>query len=130
MENKELKYLFSAKGIILAVLALIAATAGVLFSVNASNAYKDVKTYGNSVISKSTSTEDDDNSSPVMSYKELSYAYKSLNATCVEWTDVGETAEGTENGLSFISKDTLQYCLYDSDCCARCGGGSTLSDFN
>ena len=130
MENKELKYLFSAKGIILAVLALIAATAGVLFSVNASNAYKDVKTYGNSVISKSTSTEDDDNSSPVMSYKELSYAYKSLNATCVEWTDVGETAEGTENGLYFISKDNLQYCIYDSDCSALCGGGYTLSDFN
>ena len=130
MENKELKYLFSAKGIILSVLALIAATAGVLFSVNASNAYKNVKTYGNPVISKSASNAEDDNVSPVMSYKELSYAYRSLNTTCVEWTDIGETEEGVKSGLYFISKDNLRYCIYNSDSASLCEGEYTLSDFD
>ena len=129
-ENRELKYLFSAKGIILSVIALIAAVAGVLFCVNVSRTYGSVKSHGNPVISKSDSAVENDSASPVMSYKELSYAYKSLNTTCVEWTDAGETEEGVESGLYFISKDNLQYCIYNSDSGALCGGDYTLADFN
>ncbi|MBO4326831.1 MAG: choice-of-anchor A family protein [Clostridia bacterium] len=130
MENRELKYLFSAKGIILSVIALIAAVAGVLFSVNASKTYRNVKSYGNPVVSKSGQSSSGEDDSPVMSYKELSYSYKSLNSTCMEWTDKGEAAEGTESGLYFISQDNLRYCIYGSDSEALCGGDYKLSDFN
>ena len=130
MENKEVKYLLSPKGIILTVIALIAAAAGVFFSVNASKAYSDVKSYGNSVVSVSNSSSSKEDVTPVMSYKELSYSYKSLNSTCVEWTDKNDVPEGTQSGLYFISRDNLQYCIYDADSAALCEGGYKLSDFN
>ena len=130
MENRELKYLLSPKGIILSVIALIAAAAGVLFSVNAANTYRGVKSYGNPVVSLSNSSSSQEEITPVISYKELSYSYRSLNSTCVEWTDMEDVPEGTDSGLYFISKDNLQYCIYDSDSAALCEGKYTLSDFN
>ncbi len=129
MKNKELKYLFSVKGIILTVIAVAAAVTAVLFCLRVEKTYGSAQGYGNPVVLRSADRENSESASPIMSYKELSYTYRELGATCTEWTDE-EPAEGTVPGLYFISRDNLQYCIYDTDSAALCGGTRTLSDFN
>ncbi|MBO5077484.1 MAG: choice-of-anchor A family protein [Clostridia bacterium] len=129
MKNRELKYLFSVKGIILTVIAAAAAVTAVLFCLRVEKTYGAAQEYGNPVVLRSGDRDNNENSSPIMSYKELSYTYKEIGATCTEWTDE-EPAEGATPGLYFISKDNLQYCIYDTDAAALCGGTHTLSDFN
>ncbi|MBP5730696.1 MAG: hypothetical protein J6X19_05780, partial [Clostridia bacterium] len=129
MKNRELKYLFSVKGIILTVIAAIAAVTAVLFCLRVEKTYGAAQDYGNPVVLRSRDHESDESASPIMSYKEMSYTYKELSATCTEWTD-DELPEGSERGLYFISRDNLQYCIYDTDASALCGGKHTLTDFN
>lgn len=134
MENRELKYLFSVKGIILSVIALAAAVTGAVFCVNAVKAYGNVTGDGNSVVLSGSQSSYEDSSSPVISYKELSYNYTTLGSTCAEWTDEGEvvdpeSGEVVESGLYFISKENLRFCIYDTDSEALCGGDHTLRDF-
>ena len=129
MENRELKYLFSVKGIILAIIAVALAVTGIVFCVNAVKAYDGVVSYGNSVVLSGGSSSSGDNTSPVISYKELSYNYTTLGSTCIEWTDAADVEEGKGSGLYFISRDNLRFCIYDTDSDALCGGSYKLSDF-
>lgn len=130
MENRELKYLFSVKGIILSVIALAAAVTAIVLSVSLSETYGSVTNYSANIVRSSTSSSEESGSTPVMGYKELSYAYRALSSTCVEWTDADDVGKEGESGLYFISKENLQYCIYDSDSEALCGGTHKLTDFN
>ena len=111
------------------VIAAAAAITAVLLCLRVEKTYGAAQNYGNPVVLKSREREINESASPIMSYKELSYTYRELDATCTEWTDE-EPAEGATPGLYFISRDNLQYCIYDTDAAALCGGDHTLSDFN
>lgn len=130
MKNRELKFLFGPKGITLSVIALAAVIAAAFAVSFTSKTYGSAREYGTSVVRTSDSSHTDSGEEPVMSYRDLSAAYRGLEATCVEWTDRGNVAEGTETGLYFISEDNLKYCVYHTDAEALCGGEYTLSDFN
>ena len=129
MEKRELKYLSSPKGIILASVAVVSAAVAIFFSFRAARTGAG-ETAGPSVVTRSGNSAGSDDYSPVMSYKELSYVYGGLSSTGVEWTDEEQTADGAKKGLYFISRDNNQFCIYDADSVDLCGKGYTLDDFD
>jgi len=130
MKNKELKFLFGPKGIILSIIALAAVIAAAYAVSLTSKTYGHAQEYGKSVVRTSSGSQSESNEEPVMSYRELSASYRRLEATCVEWTDRGNVEEGTETGLYFISEENLTYCVYDTDSEALCEDNYKLSDFD
>lgn len=118
-----------------AVLSLIAllmtgAIAAVLFYV--AGMYQNISAAGGSVVSSVVVGETESTQTGEMSYRELSEAYASLEATCQAWTELTQeqSQAGIKGGLYFISRENLEFCIYHANSSAFCEEDYTLSNFD
>lgn len=118
---------------ILSVLTFLMVGAVLFTVICTSGEYRNMRYPGDSLV-QSIPIQDLSASSGLeeMSYGELSDAYTALDATCEVWTELteGMQAEGKKGGLYFISKDNLEFCIFQTDASGLVNGKYSLKDFD